>query len=234
MPSRLARRRQASQGPSSARRVLSRPGVGVVDDEIGMSLGPDALRAPPDRCRPIPPTTRPAPELKALRAEAERRVTSGQRPAAGSSSSSLYEACAWFSTGFGDAHTARRPDRLLRLRLQPRPVARLPAYRSRRVLRRPAVALAPDAESVIVLANPVQPHSEGEIVLEKRGPGRPPDIRMNYYGDPHDLEVMVAVLRKALDVVAHWPGPRPRPDARAAGAGRRARLRRRATRPAMS
>ena len=29
---------------------------------------------------------------------------------------------------------------------------------------------------------------------------------MNYYGDPHDMEVMVAVLRRALDVVAHWPG----------------------------
>ena len=32
--------------------------------------------------------------------------------------------------------------------------------------------LAPDAENVIVLANPVQPHSEGEIVL--RAPTRPP------------------------------------------------------------
>jgi choline dehydrogenase-like flavoprotein len=29
---------------------------------------------------------------------------------------------------------------------------------------------------------------------------------MNYYGDPYDMEVMVAVLRKALDIVDHWPG----------------------------
>ena len=31
---------------------------------------------------------------------------------------------------------------------------------------------------------------------------------MNYYDDPHDMEVMVAVLRRALDVMANWPGHR--------------------------
>jgi choline dehydrogenase-like flavoprotein len=31
---------------------------------------------------------------------------------------------------------------------------------------------------------------------------------MNYYEDAHDMEVMVAVLRRALDVVAKWPTPR--------------------------
>ncbi len=61
---------------------------------------------------------------------------------------------------------------------------------------------------MIVLANPVQPHSEGEIVLTSADPADHPDIRMNYYGDPHDMEVMVAVLRRALDVVANWPAPR--------------------------
>jgi choline dehydrogenase len=43
-------------------------------------------------------------------------------------------------------------------------------------------------------------------VLASADPLEPPDIRMNYYGDPYDMEVMVAVLRKALDVVEHWPG----------------------------
>ncbi|HEX8802912.1 MAG TPA: GMC family oxidoreductase, partial [Acidimicrobiales bacterium] len=57
-------------------------------------------------------------------------------------------------------------------------------------------------------ANPVQPHSEGAIVLTSADPADPPDIRMNYYGDPYDMEVMVAVLRRALDVADHWPGPR--------------------------
>ena len=33
-------------------------------------------------------------------------------------------------------------------------------------------------------------------------------IRMNYFTDPHDLPVMVAVARRAFDIVAHWPGNR--------------------------
>ena len=31
---------------------------------------------------------------------------------------------------------------------------------------------------------------------------------MNYYDDPHDMKVMGAVMRRALDIVAHWPGNR--------------------------
>ena len=46
---------------------------------------------------------------------------------------------------------------------------------------------------MIVLANPVQPHSEGEIVLTSADPADHPDIRMNYFDDPHDMEVMIAV-----------------------------------------
>jgi len=68
--------------------------------------------------------------------------------------------------------------------------------------------LAPDAESILILANPVLPHSEGEIVLESADPAAHPAIRMNYYADPHDIKVMVAVLRRALDIVAHWPAHR--------------------------
>ena len=61
---------------------------------------------------------------------------------------------------------------------------------------------------MIVLANPVQPHSEGEVVVQSSDPTEHPAIRMNYFGDPHDMKVMVAVIRRALDVVARWPGHR--------------------------
>jgi choline dehydrogenase len=30
---------------------------------------------------------------------------------------------------------------------------------------------------------------------------------MNYYSDPHDLKVMLSIIRKVLDVVDHWPAP---------------------------
>jgi choline dehydrogenase-like flavoprotein len=71
-----------------------------------------------------------------------------------------------------------------------------------------AKRLAPDAEGMIVLANPVLPHSEGEINLKSPDPAVHPAIRMNYFGDPHDMKVMVALLRRALEVVAHWPAHR--------------------------
>ena len=151
-------------------------------------------------------------ELQALKAEAERRVTEWATTGHGLVSSSLYDACAWFSTGLGDHHTH---DAQLGfficgynhdiwrgcLRVDPDEYFDDPDQR-----------LAPDAETVIVLANPVQPHSEGEIVLVSADPFDHPDIRMNYFDDPYDMEVMVAVLRRALDVVANWPdaaGARP-------------------------
>jgi choline dehydrogenase len=28
---------------------------------------------------------------------------------------------------------------------------------------------------------------------------------MNYYSDPHDMKVMIAVMRRVLDIAAHWP-----------------------------
>ena len=71
-----------------------------------------------------------------------------------------------------------------------------------------AKRLALDAEHVILLANPVLPHSEGEIVLTSADPNDHPSIRLNYYDDPHDMRVMRAVVRRALDIAAHWPGNR--------------------------
>ena len=52
------------------------------------------------------------------------------------------------------------------------------------------------------------PHSEGEIVLTSADPNVHPTIRLNYYDDPHDMKVMIAVVRRALDIAAHWPGNR--------------------------
>jgi hypothetical protein len=31
---------------------------------------------------------------------------------------------------------------------------------------------------------------------------------MNYYDDPQDMKVMVAVIRRSMEVAAHWPGNR--------------------------
>jgi len=177
--------------------------------EVGLSMGPAALRHPagPLPADPDDDVKMPA-ELQALKGEAERRLAEWVTTGCSLVSSSLYEACAWFSTGLGDRHSHDGQ------------IAFIPcgynyelwhsclnvdtALYFDDVSRR----LAPDAEGVIVLANPVLPHSEGEIVLESADPAAHPAIRMNYFGDGHDMKVMIAVLRRALEIVAQWPGHR--------------------------
>lgn len=183
------------------------PGIGVPVAEVGVSAGPDALRAPagPLPADPAEDATLP-PELAGLKAEAERRVAQWMETGESLVSSSLYDAVTFFSTGLGDdySHDAQIGyvpcgyDKGLlgdRLRLD------LSTY-----FENADETLAPDKENMILLANPVLPHSKGEIVLASADPATPPEIRMNYFSDPHDLPVMVAVMRKALEIVENWPG----------------------------
>ena len=72
-----------------------------------------------------------------------------------------------------------------------------------------ATRVADDAENLLLLANPVLPHSRSEIVLESKDPDAKPAIRMNYYyDDPHDMKVMVAAIRRTMEIAPHWRGDR--------------------------
>jgi choline dehydrogenase len=184
------------------------PGVGVALNEIGLSLGPSFLRGPggPLPADPADDAKLPA-ELHALKQEAERRIVEWATSGRGLISSSLYDAVVFSSTGLGDHHThdcqiaffASPGGDLLEKNLN---------FDVSLFFDDAGKRLAPDAEGVYLLANPVQPHSEGEIVLASADPSAHPTIRMNYYDDPHDLKVMVAVMRRALDIAARWPGNR--------------------------
>ena len=123
-------------------------------------------------------------------------------------SSSLYDAACWFSTGLGDLHSHDGQ------------IACIPCGYTEELWSRllhvdttqyfdgdPGTRLSADARSVIILANPVLPHSAGEIAIKSADPAVHPEIRMNYFEDPHDLRVAVAVLRRAFDIAAHWPEP---------------------------
>ena len=174
-------------------------GSGVAIQEVGISMGPAALRHPagPLPADPADDVELP-PELQALKEEAERRITEWATTGRGLASSSLYDAAGWFSTGLGDPHSHDAQ------------VACLPCGFSKELwdgplhldsalyLDDPARRLAADAKNILLFANPVLPHSEGEIVLESADPNVHPAIRMNYFGDPHDMKVMVAVLRRLL------------------------------------
>ena len=185
------------------------PGAGVSMNEVALSMGPTALRGPGGLLPTDPADDASLPaDLQAMKQEAERRIAEWETTGRGLISSSLVDAVAFCSTGLGDTHshdteiicfaTGGNED-LVRLCLN---------VDTARYFDDADKRLAPDAESVYLLANPVLPHSEGEIVLESADPSVHPSIWMNYYDDPHDMRVMVAVIRRALDIAAHWPGNR--------------------------
>ncbi len=188
---------------------FSAPGIGLKMSDVAVSMGPDALRAP---AGPLPADPKDdvdlSPELQALKDEAVRRVEEWLTTGSSLISSSLYDAALWMSTGLGDPHshdiqisfiTSGYTAELFDTCLNTDPELFFDDVEAR-------VGL--EAESGFVLANPVLPHSEGEITLESADPEVHPKMMMNYLGDPHDRKVMVAALRKALDVIAHWPEER--------------------------
>ena len=189
--------------------IYPAPGIGVPMREVALSMGPNALRAP---AGPLPADpgddAELSPELRSLKEEAERRFDEWQTTGRGLASSSLADAVVFCSTGLGDLHShdmqvmcfVTGGDADLHRQILNVDTARYFDDVSQQ--------LAPDAENLIILANPVQPHSEGEIVLVSADPGVHPSIRMNYYDDAHDMTVMKAVIRRCLDIAAHWPGNR--------------------------
>ncbi|MBK8862034.1 MAG: hypothetical protein IPN48_14230 [Sphingomonadales bacterium] len=66
--------------------------------------------------------------------------------------------------------------------------------------------LATDSELVLFLASNCVPHSEGELVIASGDPSVPPVINFNYFSDPYDLKVIVAIMRRVLEIAAAWPG----------------------------
>lgn len=183
------------------------PGIGIPVMEIGISAGPDALRAPagPLPADPADDVNLP-PELAALKAEAEKRVTQWATTGEGLVSSSIYDAVTFFSTGLGDHHSHDAQIGYVPCGYDADLLGRKFRIDLKSFFADPDKTLAADQENMILTANPVLPRSTGEVVLGSADPTAPPVIRYNYFSDPYDLKVMVAVMRKALDIVAHWPG----------------------------
>src|SRR6266849_5579476 len=189
--------------------IYPAPGIGVTMSEVALAMGPDALRAP---AGPLPADpaddAKLSPELQALKQEAERRLAEWQATGRGLGASSLADAVAFCSSGVGDLH--RHDTEIICFVTGgnddfQRTIINLDTAR---FFDDPAKRVASDAENLLLLANPVLPHSRGEIVLDSADPGVQPAIRMNYYDDPHDMKVMVAAICRTIDIAAHWPGNR--------------------------
>jgi choline dehydrogenase-like flavoprotein len=185
------------------------PELGVTVNEIGLSMGPAALRAPGGPLPHDPADDANLPHhLLAVKQEAEQRLAEWETTGHGLASSSLADAVVFCSTGLGDPHSHDTEiicmvtggnDALVQTCLN---------IDTARYFDDPEKRLAPDAEAIFLMANPVLPRSEGEIVLASADPTVHPNIRMNYYDDPYDMKVMLAVVRRTLDIAAHWPGNR--------------------------
>ena len=82
------------------------PTLGVTFNEIALSMGPAALRGP---AGPLPADpaddTSLSTDLRAMKQEAERRITEWETTGLGLVSSSLVDAVAFYSTGLGDTHS---------------------------------------------------------------------------------------------------------------------------------
>ena len=183
------------------------PGVGVSLGEVGLSMGPDVLRMPGG---PLPADAADDGGLDAgqiaLKTEAERRVAEWQDTGSSLVSSSFNDASAFFSTGLGaqyshDAQISFMPGGvgadLIRDQLNIDPAMFINDIDT---------ALGAAAENIYMIAQLELPRSEGEIVIQSPDPFVPPAINMNYYADPVDLDVMVATMRRSIDIAASWPG----------------------------
>jgi choline dehydrogenase len=185
------------------------PGLGVTMHEIALAMGPAALRGPGG---PLPADPSDdahlSTERQAMKQEAERRLAEWEATGRGLPASSLVDAVAFCSTGLGDTHSHDAEIFIFPTAGDDDLVQSCLNIDTARYFDDAATRLAPDAEGIYLLPNLALPHSEGEIVLQSPDPDVHPSIRMNYYDDPHDLQVMVAVVRRALEIAAHWPGHR--------------------------
>ena len=189
--------------------VYPAPGIGVSMNEIGLAMGPDALRGPAGPL-PVDPAddARLPPELRALKTEAERRLSEWQTTGRGLAASSLVDAVVFCSTGLGDPHSHDLEIMCFVTGGNDDLLNRILNIDTSRYFDNPSARLTPDTENISLLANPVLPHSEGEIVLDSANPLAQPVIRMNYYADPHDMKVMIAAMRRVMEIAEHWPGNR--------------------------
>lgn len=193
--------RQAPQRSLPGRAELSGQRAGVSMLEMGISMGPDALRAPAGSLPAVPADDAGLPpELAALKAEAERRLGQWFTTGEGLVASSLYDAAAWYSTGLSDPHTNDAQLSIFVCGYNDDIWRRCLKVDTTRYFTDAAQSLAPDAETVLLLANPVQPRSEGELVLTSADANVHPAIHLNYFSDPHDMKVTLSILRKGLEV----------------------------------
>ena len=185
------------------------PGLGVTMNELALTMGPDALRAPagPLPADPAEDTNLP-PELLALKQAAEQRLAEWQATGRGLGASSLADAAVFCSSGLGDPGRHDIEIIFFMTGANEEFQRTIMNIDTARFFEDAGKQVANDSENVVLLPHPVLPRSRGEITLDSGDPAGNPVIRYNYYNDPHDMKVMLAGIRKTMEIAAHWPGNR--------------------------
>jgi choline dehydrogenase len=188
---------------------VSCPGLGVTMNDVVLAMGPEALRGPagPLPADPAEDANLP-PELLALKQAAQQRMAEWQASGRGLGASSLADAAVFCSSGLGDA--GRHDIEIIFFLTGGNEEFLRTIFNidTSRFFDDAAKRVANDAENLVLLPHPVLPHSRGEVALDSGDPATKPVIRYNYYDDPHDMKVMVAAIRRTMDIAAHWPGNR--------------------------
>jgi choline dehydrogenase-like flavoprotein len=189
--------------------IYPAPGLGVTMNDVALAMGPDALRGP---AGPLPADPRDdaslSAELKTLKEEAERRLAEWQTTGRGLGASSLADAAVFCSSGLGDP--GRHDIEIIFFMTSGNEdfVRTIFNIDTGRFFDDAGKRVADDSENLVLLPHPVLPHSRGEVTLDSGDPANKPVIRYNYYGDPHDMQIMVAAIRKTMEIASHWPGNR--------------------------
>ncbi len=182
------------------------PDVGEKMLDIAMSMGPDALREPNGPLPANPADDEQLPEqLRKLKAEAERQLTAWATTGEGIPSSSLYDATTFYSTGLGDAYTHDAQIAFLACGYTPAIWENVFRVRPDAYFEDAEAALDPTKGVVVILPTIVKPRSEGAVTLQSADPMESPHIALNYYDDPHDMEVMISIMRRSLEIAENWP-----------------------------
>ncbi len=143
-----------------------------------------------------------------MRDEAGRLLGEWDFTGQGLPAASLYDTVVFCSTGLADHRTHDSQIAVFAAGGDQRLIHDVLNIDTNLLLGDPATHLSPDAKHIIVFANPVQPHCEGEMVLRGRNPTDHPQIHTKNCGGPHDMKVTIAVVRQTLDIAVRWPGNR--------------------------
>ncbi|MEM8726406.1 MAG: GMC family oxidoreductase N-terminal domain-containing protein, partial [Pseudomonadota bacterium] len=187
--------------------IFDSPETGTPLGEAALGLGADALRGPDGPLPEDPADDAKLPaELLAIRDEADRQLSEYLETGVGFASSSLYDASLWCSSGLGDEHSHD-------LQISFAPVAYDEDFYGKLVnadldmmVGAGSDALDTSKPRIAIVANPVLQRSEGEVVVKSGDPHEHPEIKLNYFSDPHDLKMMVTAMRMCLKLADNWPG----------------------------